>query len=258
MDIATILGLIIAFGLVIGSIAAGGSIMAFVNLPAVLIVVGGTIGAVMIAYPMADVMGTLKVTKNAFFTTVFSPADTIKSIVELAGKARREGLLALESSLGEIKDPFLVSGLQFAVDGQDASTIEDVMYQEIESMKDRHKLGAEVLTTAGTFAPALGLVGTLVGLIQMLRNMDDPSSIGPSMAVALLTTLYGAVLANLIFAPMSGKLKTRSTMESQSKELVMAGVLAIAAGDNPRIIEQKLIARLPPGKRAEVTEGGKA
>lgn len=258
MDIGTILGILIAFGLVIGSIAAGGSMMAFVNIPAVAIVAGGTLGAVMINYPLGDVLGTVKVVKNAFFTTVFSPTETIKSIVELAGKARREGLLALESSLGELKDPFLVTGLQFAVDGQDAATIEAVLYQEIDSLKDRHKLGAEVLTTAATFAPALGLVGTLVGLIQMLRNMDDPSSIGPSMAVALLTTLYGAIMANLMFAPLAGKLKTRSSQEVQSKELVLAGVLSIAAGDNPRIIEQKLVARLSPAIRSEISEGAKA
>lgn len=255
MDLATILGIVIGFGLVIGSMVMGGSLMGFINLQAALIVVGGMIGAVLINFPLKDVTGTVKVIKNAFMTRTFSPLDTIKTLVDFAGKARREGLLALESAIAETEDPFLAEGIQLAVDGQDAAAIETVLTQTIESLKDRHKLGAEVCGAFGIFAPALGLVGTLIGLINMLRSMDDPSSIGPSMAVALLTTLYGALLANLIFNPLAGKLKTRSTLECQNLELILAGVLAISAGDNPRVVEQKLLAHLAPTDRAGMEQG---
>ncbi|MFH1810659.1 MAG: MotA/TolQ/ExbB proton channel family protein [Pseudomonadota bacterium] len=256
MDLATILGVLMAFGLVLGSIAVGGSAMAFVNVPSIAIVLGGTTGAVLINYPLADVIGMLRVVKNAFTTPSFAPAEVIRHLVEFAGKARREGLLSLEGDLASIQDKFLVEGIQLAVDGQDAAAIDSVLSQSIESLKERHKLGAEVLTTFGTFAPALGLVGTLVGLVQMLQNMSDPSSIGPSMAVALLTTLYGAILANLVFNPLAGKLRTRSSREVQSRELVLAGVLSICTGDNPRVVERKLLAYLAPQQQAQMTPAG--
>ena len=158
-------------------------------------------------------MGALKVASNAFLEKVKDPTSLVASMVEFATKARKEGILALESASTEQDDPFLQKALQLAVDGQSLESIDEILQTEIDQIRQRHQLGAETFSTLGTFAPALGLIGTLIGLVQMLQNMDDPSSIGPSMAVALLTTFYGAILANLVFIPIAGKLKTRSKEE---------------------------------------------
>lgn len=249
MDIATIIGIVSAFGLVLASILMGSGLGTFINIPSVLIVVGGTIGCTLINYPLAKVLGVGKVVKNAFFFQVQSSSDLIATLVDFAGKARRDGILALQSIVQEVGDDFLEKGIQMAVDGQEAESIEAILSTEIDYIKNRHKLGAEVLTTMGTFSPAMGLIGTLIGLVQMLQNMSDPSSIGPAMAVALLTTFYGAVMANMLFMPLAGKLKTRSSEEVLVKELVLEGIICISAGDNPRVIEQKLHTFLEPKHR---------
>jgi len=227
----------------------GSGLGTFVNVPSLLIVVGGTIGASLINYPLKEVLGVGGIIKNAFFYQMQSSQDLIASLVDFAGKARRDGILALQSVVKEVGDPFLEKGIQMAVDGQETENIDNILSTEIDYIRSRHKLGSEILLTMGTFAPAMGLIGTLIGLVQMLQNMSDPSSIGPAMAVALLTTFYGAILANMVFLPLAGKLKTRSSEEVLVKELILEGILSISAGDNPRTMEQKLHTFLSPKHR---------
>ena len=249
MDLATLIGIITAFSLVFTSISLGGGISLFINIPAMMIVGGGTLGATMVNYPLPDIFKVSKVVKNAFFLHKFTTQELIGNFVELAGTARREGILALESVINDINDEFMQKGLQLSVDGLEPLSIKNILDTEIIAIQDRHKLGAEIFTTLGTFAPALGMIGTLIGLVQMLQTMEDPSTIGPSMAVALLTTFYGALAANVICLPIAGKLKTRSSEEVMMKELMSEGILSIAKGDNPRLLEQKLNAFLPPQLR---------
>ncbi|MDY7038017.1 MAG: motility protein A [Thermodesulfobacteriota bacterium] len=249
MDIATVLGVISAFGLVLVAIFMGGGINIFINIPALMIVVGGTLGATMINYPLKDVFGVSKVVKNALFTTNISINELIKRFLDFASKSRKEGILSLESELKDVKDEFLRKGVQLSIDGLEPQEIRDILDTELDFIKTRHQLGAEIFTTMGTFAPALGMIGTLVGLVQMLQTMDDPSSIGPSMAVALLTTFYGSIMANIFCMPIAGKLKTRSKEETLTKEMTIQGIMSLSNGDNPRILEQKLQAFIPPNLR---------
>ncbi|MBF0227451.1 MAG: MotA/TolQ/ExbB proton channel family protein [Desulfobacterales bacterium] len=249
MDIATIIGMVSAFGLVVAAILMGSGLGLFVDPPSLLIVVGGTFGATLINYPLKEVLGTTSVIKNAFFAKTVKLDEINKQFVEYATKARREGILALEAEVRNIQDDFLKKGLQLSVDGLEPQSIQNILSTDIEYLKSRHSLGAEVLTTMGTFAPALGMIGTLVGLVQMLQSMDDPSKIGPAMAIALLTTFYGSVLANLICMPLAGKLRTRSKEETLIKEMILEGIVSLTNGDNPRILEQKLLAFLPPKLR---------
>ena len=249
MDIATILGVVSAFALVLLSIMMGSGLGAFFNAPSIMIVVGGTLGATMINYPLGDVIGVIRVGMKVIFAKTSSVPDLIASFVDFATRARREGILALESSISQVNDEFLRKGLQLTVDGLEPVAIEEILQTEIDYVEARHKLGADIFTTMGTFAPALGMIGTLIGLVQMLQSMDDPSSIGPSMAVALLTTFYGSMMSNIMFLPMAGKLRKRSQEEVMAKEVVLNGILSIAKGDNPRILEQKLHSFVPPNQR---------
>ncbi|MCA1743188.1 MAG: motility protein A [Desulfonatronovibrio sp.] len=246
MDLATIIGLVLAFGLVGAAIVFGGSPLIFVNVPSALIVIGGTIGATLVNYPMGHVMGVIGIIKNTFMTNVDSPSKIIEQFMDYANKARREGILSLEPMIKNIEDQYLKKGLQLTVDGLEPQTIQEIMETEISYLEDRHETGAEILAIMGSFAPAMGMIGTVIGLVQMLQSLDDPSAIGPSMAVALITTFYGAILANLIFNPMSGKLKARSKEEILAKEMMLEGILCISKGENPRIIEEKLNSYLPP------------
>ncbi|MFW5730224.1 MAG: motility protein A [Desulfonatronovibrionaceae bacterium] len=246
MDLATILGLVIAFGLVSAAIVFGGSPLVFVNIPSALIVFGGTIGATLVNYPMGHVMGVIGIMKNTFRSKADSPSAIIEQFMDYANKARREGILSLEPLLKNIDDQYLRKGLQLTVDGLEPQTIQEIMETEISYLEERHETGAEILAIMGTFAPAMGMIGTVIGLVQMLQSLDDPSAIGPAMAVALITTFYGALLANLLFNPMSGKLKARSKEEILAKEMMLEGILCISKGENPRIIEEKLNSYLPP------------
>ena len=249
MDIATILGVISAFGLVCIAIFMGGGLQLFVNIPALMIVVGGTLGATMINYPLRDVFGVLKVVKKALFARNISVTELIKRFVVFAQKSRKEGILALENEIKEVNDEFLKKGVQLAIDGLEPQEISDILETEVEFVRSRHQLGAEIFSTMGAYAPALGMIGTLIGLVQMLQTMDDPSKIGPAMAVALLTTFYGSIMANIICLPISGKLKTRSREEVLTKEMAIQGIVSLSNGDNPRILEQKLQAFIPPNQR---------
>ena len=250
MDITTLIGIMVSFGLVIVSIFLGGDGGWFLNYPSLMIVLGGTMGATLLAYPLSEVLGVFGVAKNVFLHRSQLAADLIPLLAGLAKKARQEGILSFESQLDQIEDPFLVKGIQMAIDGMESSAIEDVMATEIQYVEERHRLGAEIFTTMGSFSPAMGMLGTIIGLVQMLMQMKDPSQIGAPMAVALLTTFYGTVLANLIFIPVAGKLRTRSKQEILIKQMVLEGVISIQSGDNHRVVEQKLKAFIAPKARA--------
>ncbi len=251
MDLATIIGIVLAFGLVIGAIVTAGSILIFIDIPSILIVLGGTVGTVLINYPLKDVFAVLGVVKNAFFAKSESPTDVITQFMEYANRARREGILSLEPIIKDLDDVFMKKGLQLTVDGLEPVAIQEILETEISYLEERHENGAELMGAFGTFAPAMGMIGTVIGLILMLQTMSDPSTIGPSMAVALITTFYGAVLANLVFLPLAGKLKLRSKEEVLIRSMVMEGILAISKGENPRIIEEKLTSYLSPKARPE-------
>ena len=246
MDIATLMGIIVAFGLVISSILMGGPGAWFINYPSIMIVLGGTMGATLVAYPLSEVLSVFGVVKNVFLYSGQSAGKLVPVIVDFAKKARQEGILSFESQLKDMEDPFLAKGMQLAIDGMESSSIEDVLTTEIAYVEERHRLGAEIFSTMGAFAPAVGMLGTIIGLVQMLMQMSDPSSIGAPMAVALLTTFYGTLLANLLFLPIAGKLKTRSKQEILVKTMVIEGIISIQSGDNHRIVEQKLKAFLSP------------
>jgi len=249
VDVTTFIGILIAGSLVVSAILMGGSGSWFVNYPSLMIVLGGTIGATLLNYPLHQVMLVFKIAKNAFLHKAQSPNELISLIVDFSKKARREGILSFESQINEIEDEFLTKGLQLAIDGMESQAIEEIMSTEIQFAEERHKLGAEIFETMGAFAPAVGMLGTIIGLVQMLMQMEDPSQIGAPMAVALLTTFYGVLMANLLFIPMAGKLKTRSKSEILLKRMILEGIIAIQSGDNHRIVEQKLKAFIPPRDR---------
>lgn len=251
MDIATLIGFVATFGLILAAIVLGGAgIIAFLDVPSLLVVVLGTGTTVLINYPLDKVIGAIKVGLNTIKYELPDTAALNAAMLELANKARKEGILALEKELGSVDDPLMKKGLQLLVDGLEPDMIESMLYDEITATADRHKEGAEIFSALAGIAPALGLIGTLIGLVAMLQNMDDPSAIGPAMAVAMLTTFYGAILANVVFTPMSGKLKVRHKQEEKGHQLVVKGIMGIANGVNPRILEQALNAELAPGERS--------
>ena len=250
MDLGTVVGLVLGIVLLLGSILVGGSLGIFINIPSALIVVGGTIAASFISFSLPDVIGSFKIAMKAFFNKVEPPEAIIKELTTLAGIARKEGLLKLEKQ--PISNPFLKKAIMYCVDGHEADFIEEVLSKEIALTAERHELGQNLFKTMADMAPAFGMIGTLIGLVQMLSTMDDPKSIGPSMAVALLTTLYGAVLANLIFIPIANKLALRSQEEQLNYRLIIEGVLGLQKGLNPRVLEEVLKAFLPPKKREAI------
>ncbi len=209
MDIATIIGAVTGFGLVLIAIFMGGGFMWFVNIPSLMIVVGGTLGVTLMNYPLNAMLSVMGVAKNCFFHKSGSSAEVIKNLVEFSRVARREGILALQSLTKDLDEPFLVKGINLAIDGLEPQVIGDILDIEIEQLENRHKFGAEIFSTMATFAPAMGMMGTLIGLVQMLQQMDDPSSIGPAMAVALLTTFYGVVLAKPYLSSFCRQIKSK-------------------------------------------------
>lgn len=236
----------------IGAIFMGGEASWFLNAPSAMIVMGGTLGAVLINYPLSDILRVIKVAKNVFFQKELLTEKMIEMLLDMSKIARRDGILALEDKVEDIKYPFFAKGMKLMIDGIEPATLSRILNTELEYISERHDLGAEIFTTMGNFAPAMGMVGTLIGLIKMLVQMEDPSSIGPAMAVALVTTFYGVILANLIFLPAAGKLKTRSNSELMQKQLMISGILSIQSGDNPRVLEDKLHSFISPGKRKTV------
>lgn len=251
MDIATIIGMVAAFGLMLMAILQGGGLDMFIDVASMLIVFGGTAGVALVNFPLGDVLSAASVAKKAF---LFKATNTnlLEQLMEFANKARKEGILSLQSSIDTIEDEFLIKALQMAVDGQEPEDLKAMLNTELDYIQQRHALGVNIFQSLGAISPAMGMVGTLIGLVQMLQNMSDPSSIGPAMAVALLTTFYGAVLANVVFLPIAGKLKTRSKTELLQKTIIVEGMGSILSGENPRVMEQKLHAFIAPKLRESV------
>ncbi|MCH8824987.1 MAG: MotA/TolQ/ExbB proton channel family protein [Planctomycetes bacterium] len=254
MDIATLIGLVLGAALVLMAILLGGDLMAYVNIPSVLIVIGGGFAATMASTPLKKFLQMPNVLKKTLFSKTTDTLTLIRQIVELAEVARRDGILALEGMVEDMDDDFLVSGIQMAVDGTDPEIIQTIMETELENLLERHEVGKSMFDALGRYAPAFGMIGTLIGLVAMLSNMDDPSKIGAGMAAALLTTLYGALLANILFLPLADKLAIRSAEEALTKTIVIQGVMTIQSGDNPRAVESKLMTFLPPAERPKEEE----
>lgn len=249
MDIATIIGLVLAWAMVLGSIILGAGLGTYINIPSILVVVGGTTGVIFIAFPMAKVINVIQVVQKALFDKSEDPVDLIKMLVDFAVKARKEGILAMEETAASLDDEFLKKGLQLAVDGTSPDLVREILETELVYLEERHKEGRSVLAGLGAYGPAFGMIGTLIGLVQMLSGMSDPASIGPGMAVAILTTLYGSLIANAFALPMEEKLKGRSAAELLNRQLIVEGVLSIQSGHNPRVVEQKLKAYVAPKQR---------
>ncbi|MDE7222410.1 MAG: motility protein A [Acetatifactor sp.] len=255
MDIASIVGLIMGFMmLVYGIISNHADLMTYLNFPSAIITFGGALFAVMLSYSMKDFLNGLKSIKLIFKSSSMNTAEMIKSIIDLSNVARKEGLLSLEEAAADLDEPFLKKGILLIVDGTDPDLVRAIMETELVSIEGRHKTVIGFWENLASMGPAWGMIGTLVGLVNMLNNMQDPSKIGGDMAVALITTLYGSVLANWLCTPVAGKLKTKNAEEMQLKEIMVEGLRSIQAGENPRVIEEKLKSFLAPKER--VTEGG--
>ncbi|HDR05092.1 MAG TPA: motility protein A [Candidatus Marinimicrobia bacterium] len=253
MDPTTLIGIIAGLILIIISIG-GENLAIFINFPSMVVVMGGSLAAILVNYSMNEILSVMGVVKKAFFNESFNEKEIIDTFVELSKKSRREGILAVDKELSKISDPFMRMGLEMTVDGVEPETIRNVMETELSYLMDRHKKGQGIFINLGAFAPAFGMIGTLMGLIIMLKNLEDPSGIGLGMSVALITTFYGSVLANLLFIPISGKLKNRSDQEILVKEMVIEGVLAIQYGEHPSSIERMLLNFIPPKLRAKESD----
>ncbi len=247
MDLATLIGLITAFGVVLAAIFVGGSALTFLNVPSLFVVVGGTIGAVMMKFTLAQFLGAFKVALKAFMSKLDKPEDLIQQTVEMANEARKGGLLALEGK--ETENAFLAKGIQLMVDGHEPEVVRQTLLTDMNAALERHDVGKSIFKSIGDTAPAMGMIGTLIGLVQMLSNMSDPKSIGPAMAVALLTTLYGAMIANIFALPIAHKLALRSSEERMIKSMIVDSLGGIQEGRNPRVIEEILKTYLPSSKR---------
>ncbi len=257
----TIAGLLIGFGCILAGIfiSSGFDVAGigyFIDPTSIFVVVGTTIGAIFVAHPAAQVTAVSKYTKKLISYPLDNPAELINKLVRYAELARKNGILALDGATDPEDDPFMSKGIQLAVDGIDPDQIRETMETELMYMQERHSTGKAVFANIGKYAPAFGMVGTLIGLVLMLRNLTDINSIGPNMAVALITTFYGAIIANLVFLPAADKLGIRDAQEKMNKEIIINGVLAIQSGDNPRMVEQKLKIYLPPNLRDSA--GGEA
>jgi chemotaxis protein MotA len=249
VDIATLIGLLGGFGIIIGAIATGGDIMLFVNVPSILIVVGGTFMVTLMEVSLKDFLGSFGIAMKAFFYQTYDSNQLIEEAVQLADVARKNGLLALEGQ--EISNDFLQQGIGLCVDGHDPALVQKMLTRDIDLTIERHEVGQTMFKNMATMAPAMGMIGTLVGLVQMLANMSDPASIGPAMAVALLTTLYGAVIANAFATPLAVKLERASQLERTNKNLILETISGIQEGMNPRVLEQLLSTFLPSAKRGK-------
>jgi chemotaxis protein MotA len=257
LDIATIVGLVLGWGGLLLSLLLEahfdiGALAAYANGPGLMIIALGTAGAVVISFTLEDMKNMGAVLRNAFRAKAFDPVNTVTTLVGYAGKARREGLLGLEEDIQTIEDPFLKKGLQLVVDGTDMEMIREILETDTAFMQGRHKVGADIMTAAGGFAPTLGIIGAVAGLIHALGTVSDASKLTEAIAVAFTATFYGIGFANLIFLPLGGKLTLRSKQEAFIRELMLVGVLAISAGDNPRIVEEKMKAFMAPADREKL------
>ncbi|MEL7497711.1 MAG: motility protein A [Planctomycetota bacterium] len=251
MDIATIIGLLAGFGLIFASIAMGGGsgLSAFIDVPSLMITVGGSIAALLINFPLKVCLSSMSVIKKCFISKLPEATELISRFKQLAVIVRKDGLLALEAELETIDDDFLKRGLEMVIGGAEEDQVQNVLEVELASIEQRHTTGKKIVESTGAAAPAFGMIGTLVGLVQMLQSLDDPSKIGGGMAVALLTTLYGAIIANVACIPLAGKLETRSQEEVACRELMITGIVALAKGLSPPAVEDALVAYISPKSR---------
>lgn len=252
MDLATLIGIIGAIGFVVMAMVQGGDIGMFINGPSVLIVFGGTLFVVLAQFTLGQFFSAGKVAGKAFMFKIDTPEALIEKVVEMADAARKGGFLALEEA--EIDNPFMQKGVDMLVDGHDVDVVRETLDKDIKMTTERHEFGATIFKSMGDVAPAMGMIGTLIGLVAMLSNMDDPKAIGPAMAVALLTTLYGAFLANVVCLPIAVKLNNRAQEEALNQKLVLDGIVGIADGQNPRVIEGILKNYIAAKKRGTGTE----
>lgn len=250
MDIASLIGLIGAFAMIGGAMIVGGGLGPFIDIPSVLIVVGGTFFAAMYTTPIGTFFASFGAMSKAFLPPIKKKQAMIERMVELAGIARKDGMMALEGQ--EVPDKFFEKGIQLLVDGADETKLVQHLNQEIKSMKSRHQANQDVVKAWVDLAPAMGMIGTLIGLVLMLGNMEDPKAIGPAMAIALLTTMYGAILANVIFAPILTKLEGYTVYEVNYREMIVTGLRNIARGESPRNIQDKMLSNLPPKMQAKM------
>ena len=253
MDIATIIGIVGGAAMIVMSVmTSGGSLGGIIDIPSAAMTIGGSYFAIWIAAPMKKCLGLFKVMGKAFKVPDFGEKNIVVNMQALSEKARREGILALEDGLDDLEDPFMKMGLRLVVDGTDGNIIRAVMENEMNQCEARHMSWINVVNQWAGFAPGFGMMGTVVGLIGMLNNLEDKSSLGPNMAVALITTLYGSMMANWLITPFAQKLLDQNAQEMRSKEMVIEGVLAIQAGENPRIMAQKLLTYLDPVTRKAI------
>ena len=253
MDIATIIGLVGGVGCVVMSVlTSGGTMGGIIDLPSVFMVIGGSFCALLIVAPLKDVLVSVKAMGKVFKIPDFGEKTIVQNMVALSEKARREGILALEEGLEDLDDEFMKTGLRLVVDGTDGTVIRAIMESEMGQCEARHMNVIGVVNQWAGYAPGFGMMGTVLGLVGMLNNLEDKSSLGPNMAVALITTLYGCLLANWILGPMATKLTGQNTNEMRTKEMVIEGVLSIQAGDNPRILAMKLLTYLDPASRKAI------
>ena len=259
MDIATIIGLVFGFAMVILGVATSGGLQAlpsYIDPPSIAITFGGAFSAILTANSLKSFIGGLKSFSLVLKVPQNNTAEMIKNIIDLSNVARKEGLLSLEEAAGNLEDEFLKKGILLIVDGTDPELVRAIMETELVSMDSRHKERITFWDSVGSMGPAWGMIGTLVGLVNMLNNMDDASTIGPNMATALITTLYGSLLANMICIPVSNKLKKHNENEMMQKEIMIEGLLSIQAGENPRVIEEKLKSFMAPIERATSSDDG--
>ncbi len=252
MDLATIIGLISGSILIVAAVILGGNPFIFFNLPSILLVFGGTLAVTFIKFKMTDVIGSINVAMKAFLVKMSDPEGIIEEMVNFTRIAKKEGLIALEKETAS--DPFAAKALRYLSDGYDEGLIEDMLSKDIRLTLQRHSTGQNVFKGMGDAAPAFGMIGTLIGLVQMLSAMDDPSSIGPAMAVAILTTLYGAVLSNFIFLPIADKLSLRSEQEKLNKSIIVEAAIGINRGVSPMVLEESLKIFLAPKQREQEKE----
>lgn len=257
MELSTGLGLVVAFGAIFASLLIdGGSPASLANVSAVIVVLGGSIGAALVSYPLKVVMGLPGLIGQSFKALDVDPAEIINQFVTLADQARKEGLLSLEGEVGNIENDFIKKGIMLIVDGVDPQVVRDILEIDNDVVSRRHSVGIALLEKLGLFGPAMGMIGTVMGLVGVLRNLQDMDALGPAIAIAFLTTLYGVVIANLFWNPMATKLKEKDKTEMMGREVIVEGILSIQAGENPRIVREKLESFLPPSLRGQ--EGAEA
>lgn len=257
MDLASVIGLLAGVAVVVYGMMSGGNISSYLDVNSFIVTMGGGICATIMSFPLADTIKALKVFPLIFKEPRSSAMSTISTLVELSQKARREGLLALESAQGELKDDFLKKAMELVVDGIEAEIVRTTMQLDIDSMAVRHQNAQSYFKTLSAQFPAWGMIGTLLGLINLLKTLDDPSGIGPAMALALVTTFYGSVLSNFVCNPIATKLGGNSSEEIRLREMMMEGVLSIQSGENPRLMEHKLKTFLSPDQRASYEAAAK-